>query len=275
MKYFTEKIAIVTGGASGIGRALCEALAENGAKVVVADINRDGAEKTAAAIMEANGQAQARKVDVTKMKDVQKVVDETAAEHGRLDFLFNNAGVTLCGEVRDLTLDHWQRMIDVNLWGVIHGVQAAYPLMVKQGSGHIVNVASLDGLTPMPMAAPYTAAKHAIVGLSTVLRLEAEELGVKVSVACPGAVKTGVLDAAEFIGVQREGAIGEIAAFNLMDADVCARAILRGVARNEQIILDGAVHNRIFWWMYRVSPSLYSKLMQVGVGEIRKHRLSA
>ena len=275
MKYFTEKIAIVTGGASGIGRGLCKALAENGAKVVVTDINREGAEKTAAAITEANGQAQARKVDVTKMKDVQKVVDETAAEHGRLDFLFNNAGVTLCGEVRDLTLDHWQRMIDVNLWGVIHGVQAAYPLMVKQGSGHIVNVASLDGLTPMPMAAPYTAAKHAIVGLSTVLRLEAEDLGVKVSVACPGAVKTGVLDAAEFIGVQREGAIGEIAAFNLMDADVCARAILRGVARNEQIILDGAVHNRIFWWMYRVSPSLYSKLMQVGVGEIRKHRLSA
>jgi NAD(P)-dependent dehydrogenase (short-subunit alcohol dehydrogenase family) len=275
MKYFTEKIAIVTGGASGIGRGLCKALAENGAKVVVTDINREGAEKTAAAITEANGQAQARKVDVTKMKDVQKVVDETAAKHGRLDFLFNNAGVTLCGEVRDLTLDHWQRMIDVNLWGVIHGVQAAYPLMVKQGSGHIVNVASLDGLTPMPMAAPYTAAKHAIVGLSTVLRLEAEDLGVKVSVACPGAVKTGVLDAAEFIGVQREGAIGEIAAFNLMDADVCARAILRGVARNEQIILDGAVHNRIFWWMYRISPSLYSKLMQVGVGEIRKHRLSA
>jgi NAD(P)-dependent dehydrogenase (short-subunit alcohol dehydrogenase family) len=275
MKYFAEKIAIVTGGASGIGRGLCKALAENGAKVVVADINREGAEKTAAAITEANGQAQARKVDVTKMKDVQKVVDETAAEHGRLDFLFSNAGVTLCGEVRDLTLDHWRRMIDVNLWGVIHGVQAAYPLMVKQGSGHIVNVASLDGLTPMPMAAPYTAAKHAIVGLSTVLRLEAEDLGVKVSVACPGAVKTGVLDAAEFIGVQREGAIGEIAAFNLMDADVCARAILRGVARNEQIILDGAVHNRIFWWMYRISPSLYSKLMQVGVGEIRKHRLSA
>jgi NAD(P)-dependent dehydrogenase (short-subunit alcohol dehydrogenase family) len=275
MKYFKEKSAIVTGGASGIGRALCKALAEYGAKVVVTDINRKGAEKTAAAITEAHGQAQARKVDVTKMKDVQKVVDETAAKHGRLDFLFNNAGVTLCGEVRDLTLDHWQRMIDVNLWGVIHGVQAAYPLMVKQGSGHIVNVASLDGLMPMPMSAPYTAAKHAIVGLSTALRLEAEELGVRVGVACPGTVKTGVLDSAEFIGVQREGAIGEIAAFNMMDADDCARAILRGVARNEQIILDGAVHNRIFWWLYRISPPLYSKLVKVGVREIRKHRLSA
>jgi NAD(P)-dependent dehydrogenase (short-subunit alcohol dehydrogenase family) len=275
MKYFEEKSAIVTGGASGIGRALCKALAEYGAKVVVTDINRKGAEKTAAAIAEAHGQAHARKVDVTKMKDVQKVVDETAAKHGRLDFLFNNAGVTLCGEVRDLTLDHWQRMIDVNLWGVIHGVQAAYPLMVKQGSGHIVNVASLDGLMPMPMSAPYTAAKHAIVGLSTALRLEAEELGVRVGVACPGTVKTGVLDSAEFIGVQREGAIGEIAAFNMMDADDCARAILRGVARNEQIILDGAVHNRIFWWLYRISPPLYSKLVKVGVREIRKHRLSA
>jgi NAD(P)-dependent dehydrogenase (short-subunit alcohol dehydrogenase family) len=246
MNRFMEKAAVVTGGASGIGRALCMALAQRGARVVVADINRTGAEQTAATVVDAGGRAQARTVDVTRMQDVQKVVEDAAADHGRLDYLFNNAGVTLCGEVRDLSLNHWRRMIDVNLWGVIHGVQAGYPLMLRQRSGHIVNVASLDGLMPMPMSAPYTAAKHAIVGLSTALRLEAEELGVNVSVACPGTVKTGVLDSAEFVGVRREGAIGEMTAFKMMDADDCARAILRGVERNEQIILDGAAHNRIF-----------------------------
>jgi short-subunit dehydrogenase len=208
------------------------------------------------------------------MEDIQKVVDGTLSGNGHLDFMFNNAGVTICGEVRDLDLAHWERMINVNLWGVIHGTNAAYRVMIEQGFGHIVNIASLDGLMPMPMAAPYTAAKHAIVGLSTTLRLEAEELGVKVSVACPGAVQTGVLEAAEFVGVKREGAMEEMSAFKMMDADECARAILRGVSRNEAIILDGAIHNRIFWWLYRLSPTLYSKLMKVGVGEIRKHRVS-
>jgi short-subunit dehydrogenase len=106
------------------------------------------------------------------------------------------------------------------------------------------------------------------------LRLEAAELGVKVSVACPGAVQTGVLDATIYVGVKREGVIGEMeSAFKMMKAADCARAILRGVERNKGIILDGALHNRLFRWFYRLSPTLYSALMRVGVREIRKHRI--
>ncbi|MBN1440166.1 MAG: SDR family oxidoreductase [Anaerolineales bacterium] len=275
MGYFNGKTAIVTGGASGIGSALCESLAQRGAKVVAADIDAEGARRVAARIEEGGGKASAAEVDVSQEAAVENLVRETAAKNGRLDLMFNNAGATLCGEVRDLTLTDWRRMIDINLWGVIYGTAAAYRVMVAQGSGQIVNTASLDGLMPMPMAAPYTAAKHAVVGLSTTLRMEAADLGIKVSVACPGAVKTNILEGASFVGVKREGAIGEIGAFKMMEPGDCARAILRGVERNRAVILDGAVHNRLFWWLYRLNPDLYAALVKMGVSEIRKHRIQA
>jgi NAD(P)-dependent dehydrogenase (short-subunit alcohol dehydrogenase family) len=276
MDHFKDKIAIVTGGASGIGQALCEELGQREALVVVADLDGEGARRAASRITENGGRASAAHVDVTQAADVQRLVDETVSRHNRLDLMFNNAGVTICGEVRDLELSHWKRMLDVNLWGVIHGTQAAYRVMVEQGFGHIINTASLDGLMPMPMATPYTAAKHAVVGLSTALRLEADKLGVRVSVACPGAVQTGVLDTATYVGVKREDAIEEmVSGFKMMDAAVCARSILRGVERNKAIVLDGAVHNRLFWWLYRICPNLFNRLMQVGVSEIRKHRIES
>ena len=277
MNHFEDKVAIVTGGASGIGRALCEELGQKGAAgIVVADIDAEGAERVASAIAAGDSPARAAHVDVSRAEDVQRLVDETVSEHGRLDFMFNNAGVTICGEVRDMEIAHWRRMLDVNLWGAIHGTTAAYRVMVRQGSGHIVNTASLDGLMPMPMATPYTAAKHAVVGLSSALRLEAAELGVKVSVACPGAVRTGVFDAAAYVGIKREDAIAEVlSGFKMMDAADCARAILRGVERNRGIILDGAAHNRLFWWLHRLSPPLYGTLMREGAREIRKHRIEA
>jgi len=274
VNHFKDKVAIVTGAASGIGKALCEELGQRDAMVVVADLNAEGARQVASIVTENGGRASAAYVDVTQAADVQRLVDETISQHDRLDLMFNNAGVTICGEVRDLELAHWKRMLDVNLWGVVHGTHAAYRVMVEQGFGHIINTASLDGLMPMPMATPYTAAKHAVVGLSTALRLEAEKLGVRVSVACPGAVQTGVLDTAMYVGVKREDSIEEmVTGFKMMNAVDCARSILRGVARNKAIILDGAVHNRLFWWLYRISPNLFNRIMQVGVSEIRKHRI--
>ncbi len=269
MDTFKDKVAIVTGGASGIGRALCEELARRGAAaIVVADIDAEGAQEVAAA----NRCAQAVHVDVCRAGDVQTLVDETTSRHGRLDLMINNAGVAICGEARDLTLDHWQRVLDVNLWGVIYGTTAAYRVMVEQGFGHIVNVASLDGLTPMPLATPYTAAKHAVVGLSTALRIEGAELGVKVSVACPGTVQTNILDTAAFVGIKREKAIAEMqSGFKMADPADCARAILRGVERNQAIIIDTRL-NRLFWRLYRLSPSLYAALMQKGVEQMRPLR---
>src|SRR5437870_2348952 len=177
---FKDKIAIVTGGASGIGRCLSSDLARRGAVVVIADINFEAAEEAVDAILTEGGIAFAARLDVTCADDVQSLVDETIAHHGRLDYMFNNAGTTVIGEVRDLGLDECRRVMDVNFWGVLHGTYAAYQAMVRQGFGHIVNVASGYGLTPGPTLVPYSASKHAVVGLSQSLRAEAADLGVKV-----------------------------------------------------------------------------------------------
>jgi len=269
---FEGKIAIVTGGASGIGRALCLELARLGAgQVIVADIDEARASQVAAEI---GAQASARRVDVSQAESVRTLVESVAADFGCLDFMFNNAGVTICGEVRDMELNHWQRMLEVNLWGVIHGTTFAYQVMLRQGYGQIVNTASLDGLAPMPMSTPYTTAKHGVVGLSTALRLEAAGLGIKVNVACPGAVRTNVFDRAAYVGVNAEAVKKEmLAEFKLLEPAESARNLLRGVARNESIILD-APHNRLLWWIHRLSPNLYGKMMGVGVGFVRKHRVA-
>ena len=271
---FEGKIAVVTGGASGIGRALCEELAQHrAAMIVVSDIDRPRALQVAGEISASGGQADARYVDVSQQESVQALIDSVVADFGCVDYMFNNAGITICGEVRDMGLLHWQRVLDIDLWGVIYGTLAAYQVMLEQGHGHIVNIASLDGLAPMPMSTPYTAAKHGVVGLSTALRLEAAELGIKVSVACPGAVRTEVFDRAAYVGVDAEAVKRDMMAeFKMMEPAECARNTLRGVARNQNIILDGAPHNRVFWWVHRLSPDLYGKLMSVGADFVRKHR---
>ena len=124
------------------------------------------------------------------------------AEHGRLDLMFNNAGISLLGETQDLPLEQWNAIIDVNIRGVVHGVAAAYPVMIKQGSGHIVNTASMGGLMAAGLLTSYVMTKHAVVGLSLALRSEAAAYGVGVTAICPAAVNTPILDKGQF-GVVR------------------------------------------------------------------------
>lgn len=183
--------ALVTGGGSGIGRALALAMSRRGARVVVTDINLDAARAVATAC---GPSASAFALDVRHAAAVQERVEATADEHGRLDYLFNNAGIAAGGDAQEIALPVWERLIDINLRGVLHGVLAAYPIMIKQGSGHIVNTASLAGLGPAPLLAPYAMTKHAVVGLSTSIRIEAKAFGVRVSVLCPAAVETPLLD---------------------------------------------------------------------------------
>ncbi len=251
--HFRGKVAIVTGGASGIGRALCEELARRGAQVLVADISADAAAAVAAGIQATGGAASAHPVDVTDAARVQALVEHAVAEHQRLDFMFNNAGISVCGEARDLELADWKRVIDIDLMGVIHGTLGAYRVMVRQGSGHIINTSSMAGLTPMPLNAPYSTAKHAVVGLSTTLRHEAETLGVKVSVICPSGVLTPMLKSTKCVGISTE--FFERFPVRLLDPDSAARAILRGVERNHEFILF-PFHAHVLWRLYRWYPPL-------------------
>lgn len=256
---FTDKVAIVTGGGSGIGEALSRELARRGAQVVIADINGGNAERVAAAITGRRGRAAARTVDVAREDDVRRLVEDTASVYGRLDYLFNNAGIAIAGDARDLALDHWRRVLDVDLYGALHGIMAAYPIMVRQGSGHIVNTSSADAFFPDPGNAPYCTAKHALVGLSLSLRLEGVDLGVKVSCVCPGFVRTNIFQNVEAVNmtlppdVSREELAGAPA--KMMEPSRAAQLILDGVARNQALIVFPA---SIRWVRraYRLFPRL-------------------
>jgi short-subunit dehydrogenase len=205
---------------------------------------------------------------VTDAAAVAACVDETAAERGGLDLLFNNAGIGLLGETEECSLDDWNAVLDVNVRGVVHGVAAAYPLMVKQGRGHIVNVASVAGLIPTPHFVAYSASKHAVVGLSVGLREEARAKGVRVSCACPGFVNTGIQDAAKMVNIDREKAKAEVAA-TATTPERCARAILRGVRRDRALILVTG-YARIAHWLYRWAPWLLRAFSRLLARRFRK-----
>ena len=249
---FQDQVAIVTGGASGIGAALCRGLTAGGARVVVADLDGEGAERLAAELRAGGAGAEAAHLDVTRAADVAALVERVAREQGRLDLLFNNAGVGVAGEAQHMELAHWTRVLDVNLLGVVHGVAAAYPLMVRQGRGHIVNTASIMGILPAtPLLAAYGASKHAVVSLSRTLRSEGADLGVRVSVACPGMVATPIHDRSLMVGPRPPAPVG----LRGISPEVCAAAILRGVARNRAVILVPG-HARVLALLSRLFPRL-------------------
>src|SRR5215472_3907198 len=193
-----DEVALVTGGASGIGRALSEELASRGAEVVLADRQHALAEDVARAIREKGGRATACELDVCDLDAFTRSVDGIVKRTGHVDYLFNNAGIAVGGEVSTYKRADWDDVFDVNLRGVAYGIQAVYPHMVARGHGHIVNTASVAGLLPSPEAASYTASKHAVVGLSKALRLEGKRHGVRVSVLCPGVIRTPILTGGKF-----------------------------------------------------------------------------
>jgi NAD(P)-dependent dehydrogenase (short-subunit alcohol dehydrogenase family) len=192
------RIAVVTGGASGIGRALAELLGSEGSAVVVADLDGDAAEVVASGIRGAGGTAVAVHVDVSDAKSVEALASETNARFDGVDLLCNNAGVSTFNLIQDQTLDDWNWVLGVNLWGVIHGIQSFLPIMRRQGRpAHIVNTSSVAGLlSGVPFIGPYSATKVAVVSISETLSQEFAIAGlpIGVSVLCPSATETRVME---------------------------------------------------------------------------------
>ncbi|HEY4594651.1 MAG TPA: SDR family NAD(P)-dependent oxidoreductase, partial [Thermoanaerobaculia bacterium] len=220
--------------------------------VVVADVQEEGARAVAAGIAAAGGRASAAALDVRDAAAFERLLDDTIAAHGRLDYLFNNAGIAAAGEAQNLPLDLWRRVIDINLWGVIHGAMAGYSRMIRQGSGHIVNVASLAGIGGMALGIPYATSKFGVVGLSLTLRSEGKDLGVKVSAVCPAYIQTGIFDHGTYVGTSQKG-IESLIPFKYVDVDVAARKVLRGVERNKAMIVF-PFYARLLWWLTRLNP---------------------
>lgn len=232
---FANAVAIVTGAGAGIGLALARALSARGSRLVLADIDPNAVQDVASRICAFGGKATAIHCDVANPNDVSRLLGQTVGREGRVDYLFNNAGIGVIGEALHHTLEDWQRVVAVNLMGVVHGISAAYPIMVRQGSGHIVNVASTAGILPAPFQVAYAATKHAVVGLSLSLRAEASKYGVRVSVVCPGWIDTSMKDTQRVLGIDRERVISAVP-FKYYPPDRCARDILKGVATNRSTI---------------------------------------
>jgi NAD(P)-dependent dehydrogenase (short-subunit alcohol dehydrogenase family) len=237
---FKDKVSVVTGAASGIGYALSQSLLEAGGVVVMVDRDELSLYEAVRSCEGLPGRAQAAIVNVTRQEDVAEMIQNAAASHGRLDYLFNNAGIGWSGPIRDATMETWRRLVDINLWGVIYGVDAALPIMLRQGSGHIINTASMMGLVPGVYDAIYSATKHAVVGLSESLYFELHDDGICVSVVCPGAVATRFFP---------EGKTPPEA----ISAKESATTILSGVADKQRLILvpEGL---REFWINYYTAP---------------------
>jgi NAD(P)-dependent dehydrogenase (short-subunit alcohol dehydrogenase family) len=220
---FEGTVAVVTGGTSGIGYAVSEELLKRGATVWVIGSRQESVEKAQRSLA-AYRHARYAAVDVTVADEVKRMIDTCVAGSGRIDYLFNNAGIGMTHPSRHLTLEMWKKAIDLNLWGVVHGTHFALPVMLKQGSGHIVNTSSVAGIIAPPAQTVYCATKYAVTGMTEALRYEFAESGIAFTAVCPANVATAIFAGTE---IPKEA----------IPADEAARIILAGVEKNEAVII--------------------------------------
>lgn len=257
MGSFSGRTALVTGAGSGIGAAIARRIRSEGATVTTTDVEGDVDHH----------------LDVRDPDEFRSVIEQV----GIPDLLFANAGISMGGPTHELSRAHWDRIIDVNLNGVVNALLAAYPGMVDRGSGHLVVTASGAGLAAPPFVTPYAATKHAVVGLALGLRPEASLHGVRVSVLCPGAVDTAILDRPPAADLPATASNPVTARQYLsllkqrpVDADRFARLALRGVARNRAIIAAPA-SARSLWYLHRLSPTLVDRIATVIARRVDRH----
>ena len=261
---FDGKTALVTGAASGIGRATALALARAGADLAVCDLNEAGLEETAAAIRSLGRRALAQRVDVARADDVRAFAAAVHAEHEAVDVLVNNAGVGLGGGFLDTSLEDWQWIVSINLWGVIHGCHFFLPPMVRRGrGGHVVNVSSAAGFLATAQLAAYSATKFAVFGLSEALRDELRPHGIAVTTVCPGIINTPITQSAPMRGPlatpEARVALVELYRRRNYGPERVAANILRAIARRRAV----APISPEAWLMYlmkRLAPGFTARL---------------
>jgi len=247
--------AVVTGAASGIGRATAEALARAGARLYLCDVDEAGLAKVAASI--GSAVALSRRVDVSKRDAMEAFAAEVHDDGGAIDVLVNNAGVGLAGGILETSIEDFEWVLNINLWGVIHGCHFFAPKMAERRAGHIVNVSSVLGLMSGPGMVGYSTAKFAVVGLSESMRAELRQHGVGVSVICPGAIDTKIVETTRYkkdpeatrarvIALYKKRAVGP---------ERVADAIVRAIERGTDVV-PVTPEAKIGWWLKRFAPGL-------------------
>lgn len=251
----------VTGGASGLGRALCLALADKGARLWIGDIDLEGAEETCRLALD-RGAAEAHTLacDVSLKSDLERVAARIEDAAGGLDLLVNNAGFAVVGDFLSIPMEDWSRITGVNLNGVLHGCQAFLPMMVRQGSGRVLNIASAAGFMNPPKMSPYNVTKAAVISLSESLRSEYQERGISFTVACPTFFPTAIVKNARMPSDEMSG-VGQA----LLDASGCtaddvAAQLLKAVSARQLYALP-MVEASVLWSLKRLFPLGTTSLM--------------
>lgn len=248
--------SVITGAGSGLGRALCLSLARRGGRLIVTDVNLEGAEETARLARAAGAvDVTTFRCDVTRPDEVSELSKAIA---GPIDLVVNNAGVASAGKVGELSLEAWRWTIEVDLFGVIHGCHTFVPRLRAQGHGHVLNVASAAGLVHAPEMAAYCAAKAGVVALSESLAAELIGSGVGVTVLCPTFLKTDLLKAGRFASNDSQR-VAEKLMSRGKDADFVAEAALRSVEAGELHAVPMA-DGRLFWRLHRLAPHTFVRL---------------
>ncbi len=264
IKDFRDKVVVITGAGSGIGRATAMAFSAEGANVVIADIRGDRLAETAQDIEKLGGKALTREVDVADKSQVEEFARFVIEKYGQVDILYNNAGVGVGGPVEKISLEDWEWIVRVNFWGVIYGVHYFLPYMIERRYGHIVNTASGAGLVALPVLSAYTSTKFAVVGFSEAIRAELRRYGIGVTAICPGIINTNIVeDGRAYLNEESKVKQEDMVEFYRKRGwppERVARAVLKGVRKNKAVVPVGP-ETWIGWYIKRLSLTLSNAQM--------------
>lgn len=243
MKILHNRVAVVTGAASGIGRATSIALAKEGCRLAIADVDRDGLEQTKAMIAETDPVVSTHVIDVSDKQRMLALPEEVTATHGEVHLLINNAGVAVNDQVSDGAMEDFEWIVGINFWGVVYGSKFFLPYLLKAEEAHIVNISSIFGLAGLPTQAPYCATKFAVRGFTESLRAELSTSNVTVSCVHPGGVRTNIEKSARFTSVMDGSSHADMIAFfektATMPPEKAARILIKNIKKGRERILLG------------------------------------
>jgi NAD(P)-dependent dehydrogenase (short-subunit alcohol dehydrogenase family) len=268
MRSFSGKVAAITGAGSGIGRALALELAQRGAHLALSDVNATTLAETAAACESFGGLVTVATVDVARRDVVEAWADQAARDHGKVNLVFNNAGVALAGTLEGVSLDDFEWLMGIDFWGVVYGTKAFLPHLRASSEGHVVNISSVFGITAAPLQGTYNAAKFAVRGFTEALRLELELTNAPVSATCvhPGGIQTNIARDARYsssMGALVSNEQASRLAFEklfITSPESAAKTILRAVQRNRRRVLVG-VDAHVLDLLVRLAPALAHRSM--------------
>lgn len=273
MKDFRGKVVVITGAGSGIGKATALAFAKEGALLHITDVNQDRLDKAAKEIKAVGAQVTTYLVDSGDRAAMEQFAKEVFAKAGRVDVLHNNAGIGMGGKIEEIPLEHWERIVRINFWGVVYGIHFFLPGMIAQGGGHIVNTASGAGLIGVAGCAHYCSTKFAVVGLSEVMNQELPRYNIYTTALCPGVIRTNIVQDAVFQAKtekDKDLKAWAIKTFDLIGVspNKVGQAVLKAVRKRRAVQVVPAWHMYPVWFLKRLSVSLYQFLARVAAQRI-------